>query len=324
MMSSIQCQVSSVSSDPRALAMILPVIMVLAAAQTGEAQDQDESRKVTCYEGDVQGSKIKRYFGPHNSVWSVLVNIDSPEPPNCEDTEESEDKFITKFKCKCGPDGCGIKGGPFFLYKDNKRVELEEKDLTLECWGCKNSDLIWEDNKRQMKSIYSCDNGSFKCRNKVEDLGFNSCHLGDGKDVPDHNKPGEDITCQTKSSPDEEGVKINIAIYTKLKKFDLFKEFSEFPTDGWVKKCENEICECEKFGCVVMAQSEKERDMQWMQECEGCYFGNLVREVINEGTQDLVIKCEDERNISRVYCRNKAITRGYDSCKLGTPVGKYY
>ena len=155
MVSSIQWQVSS---DPRALAMILPVIMVLAAAQTGEAQGDNDTLTVEAQQARVNEKAVTC---THEEQF-VFESVDYPRNIKMKialviQTENGEDeKVITTRKefddygckktdetwtCDCGRYGCAIKCGPDILVNGDDFNMIFHEDYTEECTGCKGGSI---------------------------------------------------------------------------------------------------------------------------------------------------------------------------------------
>ena len=82
-------------------------------------------------------------------------------------------------------------------------------------------------------------------------------------------------------------------------------------------------CECGEFGCMVLANEEEngEDSGEWKPECKGCILGKLE---ITDDRDALKMECKGSSASGKpkMICRNKAITRGYDSCELGDKEGK--
>ena len=341
MVSSIQCLVSS---DPRALAMILPVIMVLAAAQTGEAEGDNDTLTVEAQQANVNtvSCNQKRVILGWKNRRNIEVLLNSKLSSRTQ-TGEKDAKEITEdlceeledgvgLKCSCGPHGCGVRCGPVYKVEDFTKIfqdVMAFEDYTPECWGCKGSDVIITESEEGIRK-YKCeddgDGKKFECRDKVVTSGFDCCGLGESKDDPiSHRERGSSVECKTKSQETNDK-EMRIIVEKKKKSFNFLKENLD---SSLTDPCEsNAECTCPTHGCVVLAKftvvgGGEGVEGKPTQECAGCANGQLeISENERDGTK--IIKCNGTKEESFFRCRNKAITLGYDSCKLTEPIDRKY
>ena len=301
--------------------MIIPVILLLAAAQTGEAQDVDVN--VTC------NLKPKRIWNTKKlNLFAAVVPLDQNGDisdkantyqkhnewvmDNCEiDILDKDNGNGVKATCKCENYECAVRCGP---EKIKNRESGGFEDGTDRCRGCLNSKMVLVSEDMITVKVY-CENERDKllCADEAQTVGFDCCGPGDQPDQPNLDEVSSEVDCETKSQDRD----IEVVVRPKKKPFGFFvpKIYDDMVEKPCFEEESDTECNCSEHGCIVMSRiklkgEEEEGKWEYKQECKGCKGSTITRKVEDD---KITFLCKE----AGMKCRIKAVTKGYGNCKIG-------